>query len=128
MRTVLVTSLRIDCMLRCNSVNELAAKMVGVVVLLSIASCAIMVYLDASSLGIGDISEYGSNFNKSAMYWAIATLFIWPVAFPYYLRIRRTLIKAAVEHPVHENWRVLKASIVALAAAGFVVASVAYPI
>lgn len=61
------------------------------------------------------------------MYWAIATLFVWPYAFPYYLRIRRKPIEAAVEHPVQESWRVLKASVVALVAAGFVVASVAFP-
>lgn len=101
--------------------------MVGIVILVIIALCAIIVYQDASMHEIGDISEHGSSFNKSAMYWALATLFVWPYAFPYYLRIRRTLIEAAVEHPVPENWRVLKTSIIIFAAAGFVVTSVAFP-
>ena len=101
--------------------------MVGIVILVVIAISAIIVYLDASVHRIGDISEHRSSFNKSALYWAIATLFVWPYAFPYYLRIRRKLIEAAVEHPVQENWRVLKTCIVTLAAAGFVVVSVAFP-
>jgi hypothetical protein len=105
----------------------MAGVMVGIVILVIIALCAIIVFLDASEHGIGDISEQRSSFKKSAMYWAIATLFVWPYAFPYYLRIRRKLIEAAAEHPVQENWRILKASIVTLAAAGFVVVSVAFP-
>ena len=107
--------------------DRMAGVMVGIVILVIIALCAIIVYLDASAHGIGDISEHRSSFNKSATYWAIATLFLWPYAFPYYLRIRRKLIEAAVEHPVQENLRVLKASIVTLGAAGFVLVSVAFP-
>ena len=101
--------------------------MIGIVILVIIGLCAIIVYLDASARGIGDISEHRSNLNRSAFYWAIATLFLWPYAFPYYLRIRSKLIEAAVEHPVQDDWRVLKSSIVTLAAAGFVVASMAFP-
>lgn len=105
----------------------MAGVMVGIVILVIIALCAIIVYLDASKHGIGDVSEYGYSFNESAMYWAIATLFTWPYAFPYYLRIRRKLIEAAEEHPAQENRRRIKASIVTLAAAGFVIVSVAFP-
>jgi hypothetical protein len=101
--------------------------MIGFVILAIIALCAISVYLDASARQIGDISEHRKNFNKSAFCWAIATLFLWPLAFPYYLRIRPKLIDAAEDYPVQEHWRTLKASIVTLAAAGFVVASVAFP-
>ena len=101
--------------------------MVGIVILIIIALCAIIVFLDASKHGIGDISKHRSSFNKSAIHWAIATLFVWPYAFPYYLRIRRKLIEAAAERPVQENWRALKASIVTLVAVGFVVVSVAFP-
>ena len=101
--------------------------MVGIVILVFIALCAIFVYLDASAHGIGDISEHRRNFNMSAMSWAIATLFLWPVAFPGYLRIRRQLIKAAADHPIQENRRSLKASGVTLAAVGFIVVSAAFP-
>ena len=107
--------------------NRNGRVVVGVVILVIIALCAVVVYLDASTHEIGDISGRGSSSNKSAIYWAFATLFVWPYAFPYYLRIRRKLIAAATEHPVHENWLVLKASVVALAAVGFVVVSVAFP-
>jgi Kef-type K+ transport system membrane component KefB len=107
--------------------NRNGRVVVGVVILVIIALCAVVVYLDASTHEIGDISKYGSSFNKSAIYWAVATLFIWPYAFPYYLRIRRKLIEAATEHPVQEDWLILKASLVALVAVGFVAVSVAFP-
>jgi len=101
--------------------------MIGIVILIIIGSCAIFVYLDASALKIGDIPENKSKHIRSAFDWAIATLFLWPYAFPYYLRIRSKLIKAAAEHPVQEKWRVLKASIVTLVAAGFIAVSMAFP-
>ena len=99
--------------------------MVGIVILATIALCAIVVYVDASSHRIGDTSGHGDGFNKSPVYWAIATLFLWPYAFPYYLRTRPKLIEAAAKHPVEDSWRVFKLSIVTAAAAGFVVISVA---
>jgi len=101
--------------------------MIGIVILVIIASCSIFVYLDASAHGIGDISGHRRDFNMSAMGWAIATLFIWPYAFPGYLRMRRKLIEAAADHPIQENRQSLKASGVTLAAVGFIVASVAVP-
>lgn len=105
----------------------MAAFMIGIVILVIIALCAIFVYLDASAHGIGDISEHRRNFNMSAVSWAIATLFLWPYAFPGYLRIRRKLIEAAADHPIQENRRSLKASGVTLAAVGFIVTSAAFP-
>lgn len=105
----------------------MAALMIGIVVLVIIALCAIFVYLDASANGIGDISEHRPNFNMSAMGWAIATLFLWPIAFPGYLRTRRRLIDAATDHRIQENQRFLKASGVTLAGVGFIVVSVALP-
>lgn len=101
--------------------------MIGTVVLLVIAMSAVLVYLDASAHKIGDISRYRRNFNRSAMYWAIATLFVWPYALPYYLRIRGKLIEAAVAHPIRENWRLVKASGVTVIAASFVLGSMAFP-
>jgi hypothetical protein len=101
--------------------------MFGILILLIIALCAIFVYLDASTHKIGDISEYRRGSNKSALYWAVATLVVWPYAFPYYLRIRRKLIEAAKEHPIQEKLRNLKAGFVTLVAAGFVIASMAFP-
>lgn len=105
----------------------MAALMIGIVVLVIIALCAILVYLDASANGIGDISEHSYNFNMSPMGWAIVTLFLWPIAFPGYLRIRRRLIDAATDHPIQENQRFLKASGVTLAAVGFIVVSMSVP-
>ena len=105
----------------------MAAVMIGIVILVIIALCAIWVYLDASAHRIGDISEHRSNFNKSAMFWAIGTLFLWPYALPYYLRIRGQLIEAAAEHPIQEDWRFLKVSCVTVVAAGFIATSVALP-
>ena len=102
--------------------------MIGILILSSIALCAIIVYLDASANRIGDISTHRRYLNTSAFYWAIATLFLWPYAFPHYLRVRRQLIDAAAEHPVQEKWKALKVSIITLVAAGFVVVSVAFPI
>lgn len=105
----------------------MAGVMIELGILVFIALCAIIVYLDASAHRIGDVSEHQSNLNKSAFHWAIATLFMWPYAFPYYLRIRGKLVETASEHPVQEHWRFLKASIVTLAAAGFIVLAVAVP-
>ena len=101
--------------------------MIQIVILATVAFCAIIVYLDASTHRIGDISEHRRNLNKSPFYWAIATLFLWPYAFPYYLRIRRKLVDAAADHPIQEDRRALKVSIIALVAAGFVAASIAFP-
>ena len=103
------------------------AVMIGIVILVTIGSCAIFVYLDASALKIGNIPAHKSKYIRSAFDWAIATLFLWPYAFPYYLRIRSKLIDAAAEHPVQEKWRALKTSIVTLIAAGFVAISMAFP-
>ena len=101
--------------------------MIGIVILVTIGSCAIFVYLDASALKIGNIPAHKSKYIRSAFDWAIATLFLWPYAFPYYLRIRRKLIETAAEHPVQEKWRALKASIVTLIASGFIAISMAFP-
>ena len=101
--------------------------MIGIVILVIIALSAILVYLDASAHRIGDISDHKSNFNKSAMYWAVGTLFLWPYTLPYYLRMRRRLIEAAAEHPIEEHRRLFKASAVTLVAAGYIIASVALP-
>lgn len=102
--------------------------MIEIVILTIVALSSIIVYLDATKHGIGAISERGKDRNKSAGYWAMATLFLWPYALPYYLRIRRDLIEAAAEHPVQQNWRVLKASIVTFLAGGFILVSVGFPI
>lgn len=104
------------------------SALVEIVILTIIALSSIIVYLDASKHGIGDISEHRKGFDKSAGFWAIATLFLWPIVLPYYLRMRRDLIEAAVENPCQENWRAFKTSIVALLAGGFVILSVAFPI
>ena len=101
--------------------------MAGILVLLVIASCAIWVYLDASSHKIGDISEYRAAFNKSPVFWSIGSLVLWPCVFPYYLSMRGKLVDAAIQHPVEENWRSLKATGVTLAALGFIAASMAVP-
>ena len=106
----------------------LVSVLVGIVILTIIALSSMIVYLDATKHGIGDISEHRKDFNKSAGYWAIATLFLWPYTLPYYLRIRHDLIEAAAEHPVQENWRTLKASIITLLAGGLVLVLVAFPI
>ena len=105
----------------------MADVMVGIVIIGIIALSAVIVYVDASAHRIGDTSKHRNGFDKSAMYWAVATLFVWPYAFPYYLRIRRKLIDTAAKHPVQEKWRLLKTSIITLAAAGFVAVSVAFP-
>ncbi len=101
--------------------------MIGIVILVIIALCAIAVYLDASGHRIGDISEHRSNYNKSAMFWAIGTLFLCPFVLPYYLRMRGQLIEAATEYPVEQNWRFLKVSCLALTAVGFIAVSMALP-
>ena len=106
----------------------MVSALVGIVILTIIALSSIIVYLDATKHGIGDISEHREGLNKSAGYWAIATLFLWPYALPYYLRIRHDLIEAAAEYPVQENWRALKTSIVTILAGGLVLVSVAFPL
>lgn len=127
MRAVLETSILTASIFCRHSKIGMATVMIGIVILVIIALCAIFVYLDASAHGIGDISEHGNSFNKSAMFWAIGTLFLWPFALPYYLRIRGQLIEAAAEHPIQENWRFLKACSVTLAAVGFISTSMAFP-
>lgn len=106
----------------------MVSALVGIVILTIIALSSIIVYLDATKHEIGDISEHRQGLNKSAGYWAVATLFLWPYALPYYLRIRHDLIEAAAEYPVQEDWRALKTSIVILLAGGWVLVSVAFPI
>lgn len=100
----------------------------GIAALLLVASCSIWVYLDASSNKIGDISSFRRDFRFSASAWAIGILFLWPVAFPYYLRIRDRLIKAAVDHPVEDNLRVYKLAGLTLLSIGLIAASLALPI
>ena len=101
--------------------------MIGIVVLVIIALCAIWVFLDATANHIGDISEHRSYFKGSAMFWAMGTLFVWPLVFPYYLRLRRQLIQAAADHPVEDNRWALKAVGVTITAVGFIAVSVAVP-
>ncbi len=101
--------------------------MIGLVVLVIIASCAILVYLDATANRIGDISEHRPYFKGSALFWAVGTLFVWPLVFPYYLRLRRQLIQAAAEHPVEDNWWALKTAGVTITAVGFIAVSVSFP-
>ncbi len=105
----------------------LVAFMIGIVVLVIIALCAILVFLDATANRIGDISEHKPYFKGSAMFWAMGTLFVWPLVFPYYLRLRRQLIQAAADHPVEENRWALKTVGVTITAAGFIAVSVAVP-
>lgn len=102
--------------------------MLGIVILVIIALCAILVYLDATANRIGDISEHRPQFKGSALFWAIGTLFVWPVVFPLYLRLRRQLIEAAVDHPVEENWRALKTGGVTISAVVFIAVSMAIPV
>ena len=102
--------------------------MLGIVILVIIALCAILVYLDATANRIGDISEHRPQFKGSALFWAIGTLFVWPVVFPLYLRLRRQLIEAAVDHPVEENWRALKTGGVTISAVVFIAVSMAVPV
>ena len=101
--------------------------MIGIVVLVIIALCAIFVYLDATANRIGDISEHRPDFRGSAMYWAIGTLFMWPFVFPTYLRLRRELIQAAADHPVEDNWWALKTAGITITAVGFIAVSVSFP-
>jgi hypothetical protein len=105
----------------------MADVMLGIVILVIIALCAILVYLDATANRIGDISEHRPHFKGSALFWAIGTLFVWPVVFPLYLRLRRQLIEAAVDHPVEENWRALKTGGVTISAVLFIAVSMAVP-
>ncbi len=106
----------------------MADVMLGIVILVIIALCAILVYLDATANRIGDISEHRPQFKGSALFWAIGTLFVWPVVFPLYLRLRRQLIEAAVDHPVEENWRALKTGGVTISAVVFIAVSMAIPV
>ena len=106
----------------------MADVMLGIVILVIIALCAILVYLDATANRIGDISEHRPQFKGSALFWAIGTLFVWPVVFPLYLRLRRQLIEAAVDHPVEENWRALKTGGVTISAVVFIAVSMAMPV
>ena len=101
--------------------------MAGLIFLVVIAASAVWVYVDTSAHRVGNISEYEENFDKPALFWAIATLFLWPLALPYYLLRRRKLIEVAEKYPVQENLRWLKTCGVTLAAVGFVVTSVAFP-
>ena len=105
----------------------MVAFMIGIVVLVIIALCAIFVYLDATANRIGDISEHRPDFRGSAMYWAIGTLFMWPFVFPTYLRLRRELIQAAADHPVEDNWWALKTAGITITAVGFIAVSVSFP-
>ena len=102
--------------------------MLAIVILVIIALCAILVYLDATANRIGDISEHRTHFKGSALFWAIGTLFVWPLVFPLYLRLRRQLIEAAVDHPVEENWRALKTGGVTISAVVFIAVSMAIPV
>jgi len=105
----------------------MVAFMIGIVVLVIIALCAIFVYLDATANRIGDISEHRPDFRGSAMYWAIGTLFMWPFVFPTYLRLRRELIQAAADHPVEDNWWALKTAGITITAVGFIAVSASFP-
>ena len=99
----------------------------GIVAIIIIATSAVWVYADASANRIGDISEHRINFSASAVTWAIATLVIWPIVFPSYLKIRGKLADAAIDHPVDDEWRSLKMAAVTAAAVGFVTVSIAFP-
>ena len=115
-------------MLRGKSKIRLVSTVVEIVFVAIVALSSVIVYLDATERGIGDISRHKKGFNKSAGYWAIATLFVWPCALPYYLRMRHKMIEAAAEYPIQENWRALKAGIITLLAGGLVLVSVAFPV
>ena len=127
MRAEMATSVLIAGIFCRHSKIGMVAFMIGIVVLVIIALCAILVYLDATANRIGDISEQSPYFTGSAMFWAMGTLFVWPLVFPYYLRLRRQLIRAAADHPVEDNWWALKTAGVTITAVGFIAVSMAIP-
>lgn len=127
MRAVLATSVLTAGIFCRFSKIGMVAFMIGIVVLVIIALCAILVYLDATANRIGDFPEHRPYFRGSAMLWAMGTLFMWPLVFPSYLRLRRQLIQAAADHPVEDNWWVLKTAGITITAVGFIAVSVAVP-
>lgn len=72
--------------------------MVGLVVLAVVVLSALAVYADARRLKIGKTGQGGLG-DMSPVGWAAATLFLWVVAFPYYLVKRNALKEAALANP-----------------------------
>lgn len=89
--------------------------MFSIVVSLVVSASALFVYLDASANRIGKVSNQVGMFNMSAGAWALATLFLWAVAFPAYVLKRGALIAQAKANPVEPPRRMVKASTIAAA-------------
>ena len=109
--------------------HELMTKgvqMLSFLLLCLIGASSIWVFWDASGNRIGDISDHVVGFRYSAVAWALATLFLWPIAFPYYLRLRTRMIHLAREHPVETPRKQVLG--VVLLALGFMGISVAFPL
>ena len=80
----------------------------GAIILLS----ALWVYLDASRNKIGKSHALFNWFSAGA--WALACVFIWPIAIPLYLVNRKALIEQAKREPVEVEGRWLIATLLAL--------------
>lgn len=80
---------------------------------LIVAISALWVYIDASANKIGKTSQSGF-FNIGASWWGFACLFLWIIAFPSYLIIRKKLIALATAYPVEPKAREIKIAIFVL--------------
>lgn len=75
---------------------------------LIVASSAVFVYYDATSNNIGKVRKIKKFNNNSAGMWALGTLVLWIVIFPYYLFSRDRLKRRAKKYPVNTNLVLLK--------------------
>lgn len=74
--------------------------MIATLIAIVVTASALWVYWDATNQRIGRIKGRKGLFNMSAEAWALATLFLWVIAFPAYLIKRDSLREEAEYNPV----------------------------
>jgi hypothetical protein len=89
---------------------------------------SIWVYWDASAKGISSADLKTGRSQYSAIYWAIATLFLWPFAFPYYLRMRSDLSQNNAPHTINRKERSLNLTAITFAGIGYLTLAIAVPV
>ena len=75
--------------------------MIATLIAIVVTASALWVYWDATSHNIGRVKSRKGLFNMSAESWALATFFLWVIAFPAYLIKRGSLREDAEYNPVH---------------------------
>ena len=99
--------------------------MLDVLIVAIIVICSLEVYLDATGKKIGKIPGAGGMFNMSAGAWATVTMGLWIIGFPAYLIKRSSLIEAASQHPREVKHRALKATVLGVIGALWVLLTLA---